>query len=95
MIHFTTLSDSSRDLIFSRSIPVTAVRSQGLHHRTSPASIDLVAPTRILATPVTQIIITNNLQTHKLKISPESAGAIAIEEDLWAIESLKSDLINN
>jgi hypothetical protein len=33
MIHFTTLSDSSLDIIFSRSIPITTFRSKRLHQR--------------------------------------------------------------
>jgi 4'-phosphopantetheinyl transferase len=56
-------------------------------------SIDPNTPARILATPVTQII-TNNWQIHKLKISPEYAGAIAIGGDIETIEYLKLDPID-
>lgn len=56
-------------------------------------SIDPDTPARILATPGTQIV-TNNWQIHKLKISPEYAGAIAIGGDFKTIEYLKLDSID-
>ncbi len=57
-------------------------------------SIDPDTPARILATPSTQPS-TDIWQIHKLKISPEYAGAIAIGGDFETIEYLTLDTINS